>query len=672
MCDVQALFSHYCKVGTVLITGDLNAQLVTDSRLSQNPKSKLLSLFINRNGLVPAHSLFGSNAYTYVPTRSILDYVLVERAASHIITDYSVAKPEEVLTSDHLPVLFQLSFGGERLNIGPRTKPRNINWLKCNDSHLSLYRQEIENEVTRLFKTHNVDDLCPDMLNSALLNILQESEKHLPKTTFNTSAKPYWCPELKHAHAQARYFRSNWLQTGRPRGCDDQSYVEYKSAKSSFRRLQRQCIENHENNVFDQLNKAADTDYRLFWKLLRKHGGSNFEICNTLVVQGSSFYDSDVVNGFYKHFHGVFGSHMPEDELAPNLEQELSQYLSMPSSLHNSFLTDPFEMQELDKVIPSLSRQKSPGHDSLFNEHIIHCGRYVRLLILALFNLVIKHNRVPDDWQTSVITPIDKGKGKDKIDPASNRHISLIPVNSKLFEKAILNRVNNFLHINMVNFPNPQQQGFQSDLSCLTTAFALQETVLYHVERQSDVYVASLDQKAAFDTVRFRALFLKLGRLGFTGKFLRLMIATYTNLKAYVQITGLSSGAIAVSCSVRQGGVLSTFLYLVYVSDLLNDIELSGYGCKVLSVAAGNPAFADDISLLALTPFHLQMMLNIVYSYCQQWNVAINVDKSSVSVFTKNTHTTCRPCRIWQSLSQSNWKLCSSWYFIFVSYEEQR
>ena len=102
LCDVQALFSHYCNVGTVLITGDLNAQLVTDSRLSQNPKSKLLSLFVNRNGLVPAHSLFGCNAYTYVPTRSILDYVLVERAASHIITDYSVAKPEEVLTFDHL------------------------------------------------------------------------------------------------------------------------------------------------------------------------------------------------------------------------------------------------------------------------------------------------------------------------------------------------------------------------------------------------------------------------------------------------------------------------------------------------------------------------------------------------------------------------------------------
>jgi len=108
-------------------------------------------------------------------------------------------------------------------------------------------------------------------------------------------------------------------------------------------------------------------------------------------------------------------------------------------------------------------------------------------------------------------------------------------------------------------------------------------------------------------------------------------------------MSGLTSDAIAVSHSVRQGAVLSSFLYLVYVNDLLNDLELGGYGCKVLSVAAGNPAFADDISLLALTPFHLQMMLNIVYSYCQQWNIALNVDKSSVTLLRqyspkKNAH----------------------------------
>ena len=60
------------------------------------------------------------------------------------------------------------------------------------------------------------------------------------------------------------------------------------------------------------------------------------------------------------------------------------------------------------------------------------------------------------------------------------------------------------------------------------------------------------------------------------------------------------------------------------------DFELSGYDSKVWSVAASNQAFANDISLITLTPLCLQMMLNIVYSYCQQWLVAINVGKPSV------------------------------------------
>ena len=113
----------------------------------------------------------------------------------------------------------------------------------------------------------------------------------------------------------------------------------------------------------------------------------------------------------------------------------------------------------------------------------------------------------------NIINPIYNGKGKAKSDPSSYRPISLIHVVSKLFEKLIQSRNAKFLQLNSVDFPNSQQQGFQPVL-------ALQETVLYHIERHTDVYVASLDQKAAFDTVRLRALFLKLGRLGFTGQFL--------------------------------------------------------------------------------------------------------------------------------------------------------
>jgi len=45
LCDVQSIFSHYCKPGTVLFTADFNAQIDSDTRLPfPQPKvEKLLS-----------------------------------------------------------------------------------------------------------------------------------------------------------------------------------------------------------------------------------------------------------------------------------------------------------------------------------------------------------------------------------------------------------------------------------------------------------------------------------------------------------------------------------------------------------------------------------------------------------------------------------------------------
>jgi len=127
-----------------------------------------------------------------------------------------------------------------------------------------------------------------------------------------------------------------------------------------------------------------------------------------------------------------------------------------------------------------------------------------------------------------------------------------------------------------------KRQWFQHNLSCLTTAFVLHETVLYHIERHCDVYVASLEQKVAFDTVRFRALFLKLGRFWLTCQFLRLAMPLYENIMSVVCTSGSTSTPIMVRRSVRQGGVLTTFF--VYVNDLLNDNQSSDCGTKVMSI----------------------------------------------------------------------------------------
>ena len=86
----------------------------------------------------------------------------------------------------------------------------------------------------------------------------------------------------------------------------------------------------------------------------------------------------------------------------------------------------------------------------------------------------------------------------------------------------------------------------------------------------------------------------------------------------------------------RNAPVLSTFLYLVYVDELLSSLSASPYGAKVMSVICSNPAFADDISLISTSPYSLQRLIDIVYQYCRAWNIEINVDKLNIIVFSQS------------------------------------
>ena len=237
-----------------------------------------------------------------------------------------------------------------------------------------------------------------------------------------------------------------------------------------------------------------------------------------------------------------------------------------------------------------------------------------------------------------MLIPIYKGKGKSKSDPASYRPVSLIPCFSKIFEKLLLNRINAYISCSKIQFPCPQQHGFQKQLSCITTAFNVQEAVFYNVERQSDVYVASLDQKGAFDTVRHTSLFLKLGRMGLVGKLLRIVQASYTDLQCVVRYAKQTSESFKIVRGVRQGGVMSTFLYLVYINELITDLQDCNLGTKIMSTPVSNPSFADDIALLAISPSNLQNMIDMVYRYCQSWRIEVNVKKSSVIVFSKKRY----------------------------------
>ena len=66
-----------------------------------------------------------------------------------------------------------------------------------------------------------------------------------------------------------------------------------------------------------------------------------------------------------------------------------------------------------------------------------------------------------------------------------------------------------------------------------------------------------------------------------------------------------------VSQDVRQGGVLSPFLFNIYVDDLIKQLELLGTGCHVNEGYIGAILYADDLLLLSASIYGLQRMLDM-------------------------------------------------------------
>lgn len=112
----------------------------------------------------------------------------------------------------------------------------------------------------------------------------------------------------------------------------------------------------------------------------------------------------------------------------------------------------------------------------------------------------------------------------------------------------------------------------------------MQEVVYHSKELGFSVYAAYLDTARAFDMcdVRHSALFIKIkDDLCIREKCLRLIIDSFTDIKGCASINGVTSDTFLVLQSCRQGGVISTWSYLLFIDLLLVSLENSRLGVTI-------------------------------------------------------------------------------------------
>ena len=81
---------------------------------------------------------------------------------------------------------------------------------------------------------------------------------------------------------------------------------------------------------------------------------------------------------------------------------------------------------------------------------------------------------------------------------------------------------------------------------------------------------------------------------------------------------------------VRQGGVLSSVLFAVYLDELICKLKSSGLGLYVLGTFMGCIVYADDILLLSNSVSNLQKMVDICADVVNGLGLCFNTLKSVV------------------------------------------
>ena len=159
---------------------------------------------------------------------------------------------------------------------------------------------------------------------------------------------------------------------------------------------------------------------------------------------------------------------------------------------------------------------------------------------------------------------------------------------SKVMELLILRKTECFLNT------SDNQFGFNKKHGTDMCIHAFRQTIEYYKQNSSPVFICYLDANKAFDRVNHWLLFKKLLDRNMPLHIVRLLICWYRTQRFNVQWGGCSSKCFSAANGVPQGGILSPWLFNIYIDDLSIFLSNANAGCKFGGMSVNRFSYADS------------------------------------------------------------------------------
>ena len=563
-------------------------------------------------------------AFTFISNigQSTIDYFLVTDSILNYCSNFSVLDDP---TSLHQPIA--LSFNALcyfKINTDLQSlanEQTHVTKFVWDDSKQDEFVSNLDIYLNTDFMstfTANVNDNINNAVTnlSSVMTISAECMKQSffkSRSLFNVNKGWYDndCAVLKRTVKKyLRVYKNNSSEANR------NNYITKRNEYSSFIKFKKYMFSI--NKLSNIRNYSLKHNSALFWSEIRSVISKNNNVTNNIKLCD-----------WYSHFKSVFQFDTP----LPSICNEVNTiYFYCDTSLET--LNSPILQQEIQNAINFLKSNKSPGPDSILNEMLLCSKDKFIPLLSTIFSALFSSNSFIDAWQKTIISPVFK-KGNPEL--CSNyRPISLTSLLSKVYISILNKRLTEYVeHLNII----PEEQAaFRQSYSTIDHVFSLYTIISKQFSCNRKLYVAFIDYKKAFDSIRREALYVVLERNGIKGQFLNAIKALYSHVFSAVRCENNVSEYFECPVGLKQGCVLSPLLFNIFVSEISKYLNLNGlHGIQL--IPNGNILhhllYADDNCIFSSTPRGLQSKLNSIYFLSLKLGLEVNLDKTKIMVFRK-------------------------------------
>ena len=562
--------------------------------------------------------------------KTIVDYFSVSVNFYDYIKSFKIIPRSE---SDHFPLALLISGNDYLCNQITKSKNENesshsihpLTWdaskIKEYSSNLQLFLENNDNNFKTSIENNDIDT-ASNLLSNCIIKASSHMQKDKNFTNHKINSQPKW---WDHTLKELKICKYNCLYKFHQSN-DTTDLEKYLQAKRNFKNACTTNKKKYQDKTINELiEKSEQKNSKAFWQHFKYMLDKPYKN-PTINIPATEWYNN---------FKQLFNSFNDDCiTIVSTTSPITSSNVETADQIIEQILHGPITYNEIDKSLNNLKAGKACGSDGIGPEFYKVNSSILKEHLYILFNKIFEIQSYPTEWSKSLIYPLHK---KGNLANVQNyRGISLLNVISKIFTGILFDRLTHWSDIN-VHIPESQAGG-RKGYSTIDNIFCLQSVVQkYLTKKCGRFYVLFVDFSRAYDSIQRCKLWELLIQKGLKGNMLNMLQSMHSNVLAAVR-TGKYSITDYFHCmnGVKQGCILSTLLFSLYVSKLESILKVSGLpGIQILpnDVDVFLLMYIDDICIFSDNVLDLQKKINLLETYCNEWGLRVNTTKTKIIVF---------------------------------------